>query len=60
MIIVHALALVEGLLGSGLVLISLHTTGDTVLDIGSSLLDLVLSGLGRVRSEFLLGLCDQC
>lgn len=57
-LIVRALALVEGLLGSALVLVGLATTSQAVGGVGDGLLDLVLGGLGGVRSNLLLSLCE--
>lgn len=57
-VVVAALALVEGLLGAGLVVIGLDTASDAVAGVGEGLLDLLLGGLAGVRSDFLLGLCD--
>ena len=56
LVVVNALALVEGLLASRLLLVRLGATGGTVGSIREGLLDLVLGGLGRVRSDLLLGL----
>jgi hypothetical protein len=56
-VVMAALALVESLLGSALLVVGLETAGDTVGGISEALLDLVLGGLGGVRSELLLGLC---
>lgn len=58
-IVVGALSLVEDLLASTLAVIGLETTGGTVTGVGGGLLDLVLGGLGGVRNELLLGLCDD-
>ena len=54
------LGLVEGLLPRGLAVIGLAATGDTIGGIGEGFLDLVLGGLGAVRSDLLLGLCVRC
>jgi hypothetical protein len=53
---VGTLGLVKGLLATALVVIRLETTSDAVTSVGGGLLDLVLSGLGGVRSDLLLGL----
>lgn len=58
-VVMGTLGLVEGLLGTTLVTIGLHTTGDTVTGIGDGFLNLVLGGLGGVRSDLLLGLCTK-
>lgn len=58
LIVMSALALVEDLLSCALVFIGLSTAGETVGCIGKCLLDLVLSGLGGIRSKLLLGLCE--
>lgn len=55
-VIMGALSLIEGLLGTALVVVRLETTSDAVTSVGNGLLDLVLSGLGGVRSHLLLGL----
>lgn len=57
-VVVAALGLVESLLGAGLVVIGHDTASDAVGGVGNGLLDLLLGGLGGVRSDFLLGLCD--
>lgn len=54
-----ALGLVESLLGAGLAVIGLDATSDAVGSVGEGLLDLLLGGLGGVRSKFLLGLCED-
>jgi hypothetical protein len=54
-----ALGLVKGLLANTLALIGLEATGNTIASVGDSLLDLVLGGLGGVRSDLLLGLCRR-
>ena len=59
-VVVAALGLVESLLGAGLVVIGHDTASDAVAGVGGGLLDLLLGGLGGVRSEFLLGLCVMC
>lgn len=59
LIVVSALSLVEGLLGSALVLVGLATTSHAVGGVSDGLLDLVLGGLGGVRSHLLLGLCEK-
>lgn len=56
MVVTGTLGLVESLLANTLAIIGLQTTGSTVSGVGGSLLDLVLGGLGGVRSELLLGL----
>lgn len=56
-VVMAALGLVESLLGGGLAVVGLSATSKTVGGVGDSLLDLLLGGLGGVRSEFLLGLC---
>lgn len=53
------LGLVEGFLGSALAVVGLATTSDAVGGVGDSLLDLVLGGLGGVRSHLLLSLCGK-
>lgn len=58
-VVMGALGLVKGLLASTLAVIGLQATGKTVTGVGDSLLDLVLSGLGGVRSNLLLGLYDK-
>jgi hypothetical protein len=57
LIVMGALGLVEGLLGSALAVVGLEAASDTVGGVGESLLDLVLGGLARVRSDLLLRLC---
>lgn len=57
MVVVAALGLVEGLLGARLAVIGLDTAGEAVGGVGEGLLDLLLGGLGGVRSDFLLSLC---
>lgn len=59
LVVVGALGLVKGRLGGGLAVVGLETTGDTVSGVGDGLLDLVLGGLGRVRSDLLLSLCKR-
>lgn len=59
LVVVGALGLVKGLLGSALVLVGLTTTSHAVGGVGDSLLDLVLGGLGGVRSHLLLCLCRR-
>lgn len=56
LVVMGALDLVPGLLGGGLAVVGLEATGDTVTGVSDGLLDLVLGGLGRVRSELLLSL----
>lgn len=56
-VVMGTLGLVEGLLRGRLALVGLSTASEAVGGIGDTLLDLVLSGLGGVRSQFLLGLC---
>lgn len=51
------LSLVESLLSAGLASVGLQTTSDTVAGVSNALLDLLLGGLGGVRSDLLLGLC---
>ena len=58
-VVTGTLGLVEGLLANTLAIIGLQAAGSAVSGIGGSLLDLVLGGLGGVRSEFLLGLCRK-
>jgi hypothetical protein len=58
-VVMGTLSLVEGLLSAGLALVGLQTTSDTVAGVSKSLLDLLLGGLGGVRSELLLGLCTS-
>jgi Na+-translocating ferredoxin:NAD+ oxidoreductase RnfE subunit len=50
------LSLVESLLRAGLAPVGLQTTSDTVAGVSNALLDLLLGGLGGVRSDLLLGL----
>lgn len=57
LIVVGTLGLVEGLLGGALAVVGLEAASDTVGGIGEGLLDLVLGGLARVRSDLLLSLC---
>lgn len=59
LVVVGALGLVEGLLGSALAVVGLEAASDTVGGVGESLLDLVLGGLAGVRSDLLLSLCEQ-
>lgn len=54
-----ALALVDSLLADALLVIGLSTASETVGGVGDGLLDLVLSGLGGVGSDLLLGLCGS-
>lgn len=56
-VVAGTLSLVEGLLGSRLAIIGLEAAGDTVSGVGEGLLNLVLGGLGGVRSYLLLSLC---
>jgi hypothetical protein len=56
-VVMAALTLVESLLGSALLVVRLEAARDTVSGISEALLELVLGGLGGVRSELLLGLC---
>lgn len=56
-LIVRALGLVVGFLGSTLILVGLATTSHAVGGVGEGLLNLVLGGLGGVRSHLLLSLC---
>ena len=58
LVVVDTLALVPSLLGGRLVLVGLGATSETVTGVGDGLLGLVLSGLGRVRSDLLLSLCS--
>lgn len=58
-VVTGTLGLVEDLLGTALAVISLETASKTVGGVGDGLLDLVLGGLGGVRSELLLGLCQK-
>lgn len=58
-VVVGTLSLVESLLGAGLALVGLQTTSDTVAGVSHALLDLLLGGLGGVRSDLLLGLCTS-
>jgi hypothetical protein len=58
-VVMAALTLVESLLGSALLVVRLETARDTVGGISEALLELVLGGLGGVRSELLLGLCKM-
>jgi hypothetical protein len=57
LVVAGALGLVESRLGGRLALVRLSTTGKAVTGVGEGLLDLLLGGLGGVRSQFLLGLC---
>lgn len=52
-----ALSLVKEGLRGRLLVVRLGTTGKAIGGVGEGLLDLLLGGLGRIRSEFLLGLC---
>lgn len=54
-----ALGLVEGLLGSALAVVGLTTASHAVGGVGDTLLDLVLGGLGGVRSHLLLSLWEK-
>lgn len=56
LVVVNPLALIGSLLSSRLVFVRLCATSETVRGVAGSLLDLVLGGLGRVRSDLLLGL----
>jgi hypothetical protein len=56
MIVTGALGLVEGFLTSTLALVGLQAAGNAIGGVGGSLINLVLSGLGRIRGELLLGL----
>lgn len=58
-VVVAALGLVKSLLGARLVVIGLDTASDAVGGVGKGLLNLLLGGLGGVRSNFLLGLCRR-
>lgn len=58
LVVVSTLGLIPSLLGGRLVLVRLSATGETVCGVGDGLLNLVLSGLGCVRSELLLSLCS--
>lgn len=58
-VVVGTLSLVESLLGTGLAVVGLEAAGDTVTGVGDGLLDLILSGLGRIRSHLLLSLCKK-
>lgn len=60
LVVVNTRALVGSLLSSRLVFVRLSATSETVRGVGSSLLDLVLGGLGRVRSDLLLSLYSIC
>lgn len=57
LVIMSTLGLVESLLRGRLALVGLSAASETIGGIGDTLLDLVLGGLGGVRSQFLLGLC---
>lgn len=56
LVVFGALGLVKGRLASGLVIVGLNTAGNAVAGVSEGLLDLLLGGLGGVRSDFLLGL----
>lgn len=56
-VVMGTLSLVESLLSAGLASVGLQTTSDTVAGVSNALLDLLLGGLGGVRSDLLLGLC---
>lgn len=56
LVVMHTLTFVEGLLCARLLIVGLEATGDTVTNISGALLHLLLSGLGGVRGELLLGL----
>lgn len=58
-VVMAALGLVESLLSARLAVIGLDTAGKAVGGIGDGLLDLLLGGLGGVRSQLLLGLCPS-
>lgn len=58
-VVAGTLGLVEGLLGTTLAVVGLETTSKTVTGVSDSLLDLVLGGLGGVRSDLLLSLCGR-
>ena len=51
------LGLVKSLLRSALAVVGLEAASDTVGGVGEGLLDLILGGLGGVRSDLLLSLC---
>jgi hypothetical protein len=57
LIVVGTLGLVEGPLRSALAVVGLEAASDTVSGVGEALLDLLLGGLGGVRSDLLLSLC---
>merc|ERR1712098_704304 len=59
LVVVDALALIESLLGPRFLLVRLGATGGTVGGIRKGLLDLVLGGLSRVRSDLLLSLSGK-
>ena len=56
LVVVDALALVESLLDTRLLVVRLGATGGAVGGVREGLLRLVLGGLGRVRSDLLLSL----
>lgn len=56
-VIVGALGLVESLLRARLAVVGLEAASDAITGVGNGLLDLVLGGLGGVRSKLLLSLC---
>ena len=59
LVVMHALALVKGLLHARLLVVGLDATGEAVTNISGALLHLLLGGLGGVGSELLLGLCEE-
>lgn len=56
LVVVNTLGLIPSLLGGRLVFVGLGATSETVCGVGDGLLNLILSGLGRVRSDLLLSL----
>ena len=58
LVVAGALGLVKGRLGSRLVLIRLGIAREAVRGVADGLLDPLRRGLGGVRSQFLLGLCE--
>ena len=58
-VVTATLSLVESLLANTFAIIGLQATASAVSGVCKSLLDLVLGGLGGVRSDLLLGLCGK-
>lgn len=59
LVVRSALGLVKGRLGTGLGVVGLATTDNAVSSVGDVLGELLLGGLGGVRSKLLLGLCSD-